>query len=44
MSAPKVTVISGKQANITVAQELIYPERYGDIESRFPKNLAAGAR
>ena len=33
MSAPKVTVLSGKQATITVAQELRYPESYGDIES-----------
>ena len=28
MSAPKVTVLSGKRANITVAQELRYPESY----------------
>ena len=34
MSAPKVTVLSGKQANITVAQELLYPESYSDIESQ----------
>jgi general secretion pathway protein D len=34
MSAPKVTVLSGKRANITVAQELRYPESYGDIESQ----------
>ena len=33
MSAPKVTVLSGKQAKIVVAQELRYPESYGDIES-----------
>ena len=33
MSAPKVTVLSGKRASITVAQELRYPESYGDIES-----------
>ncbi|MGB0744812.1 MAG: type II secretory pathway, component PulD, partial [Opitutales bacterium] len=33
MSAPKVTVLSGKKATITVAQELRYPESYGDIES-----------
>ena len=33
MSAPRVTVLSGKQANITVAQELRYPQSYGDIES-----------
>jgi general secretion pathway protein D len=34
MSAPKVTVLSGKKATITVAQELRYPESYGDIESQ----------
>lgn len=34
MSAPKVTVLSGKRATITVAQELRYPESYGDIESQ----------
>lgn len=33
MSAPKVTVLSGKRATITVAQELRYPESYGDIEA-----------
>ncbi|MEN8829888.1 MAG: type II and III secretion system protein, partial [Lentimonas sp.] len=33
MSAPKITVLSGKRANITVAQELRYPESYGDIEA-----------
>ena len=33
MSAPKVTVLSGKRANIVVAQEMLYPESYGDIES-----------
>jgi general secretion pathway protein D len=33
MSAPKVTVLSGKEANIVVAQELRYPTSYGDIES-----------
>jgi len=33
MSAPKVTVLSGKRASITVAQEMRYPETYGRIES-----------
>ena len=33
MSAPKVTVLSGKTAKITVAQEFIYPKTYGEIES-----------
>ena len=36
MSAPKVTVLSGKRASITVAQELRYPESYGDIEASPP--------
>ena len=36
MSAPKVTVLSGKRASITVAQELRYPESYGDIEPGEP--------
>ncbi|MGJ3243157.1 MAG: type II secretory pathway, component PulD [Opitutales bacterium] len=30
MSAPRITVLSGKTATITVAQELLYPESYGD--------------
>lgn len=34
MSAPKVTVLDGRQATITVAQELRYPESYSDIESQ----------
>ena len=32
MSAPKVTVLSGKRANIVVAQELRFSQSY-DIES-----------
>ena len=43
MSAPKVTVLSGKRANITVAQELRYPESYGDIESTVSSNNEGGA-
>ncbi|MEM7791245.1 MAG: type II secretory pathway, component PulD [Verrucomicrobiota bacterium] len=42
MSAPKVTVLSGKRANITVAQELRYPESYGDIESTVSSSNNAG--
>jgi general secretion pathway protein D len=30
MSAPKLTVLSGKRAEIVIAQELRYPECYGD--------------
>lgn len=43
MSAPKVTVLSGKRANIVVAQELRYPESYGDIESTVSSNNTGGA-
>ncbi|MGC6606910.1 MAG: type II secretory pathway, component PulD [Lentimonas sp.] len=43
MSAPKVTVLSGKRANITVAQELRYPESYGDIESTVSSSNNGGA-
>lgn len=33
MSAPKLTVLSGKTAEIVVAQELLYPQSFGDIRS-----------
>lgn len=33
MSAPTVTTMSEREARISVAQELIYPTEYGDIES-----------
>lgn len=33
MSAPKVTVLSGKTAKIIVAKTLRYPESFGDIQS-----------
>ena len=42
MSAPKVTVLSGKRASITVAQELRYPESYGDIESQVSSGSSSG--
>lgn len=42
MSAPKVTVLSGKRATISVAQELRYPESYGDIESTASTSSGAG--
>ncbi|MEC8329550.1 MAG: type II secretory pathway, component PulD [Verrucomicrobiota bacterium] len=42
MSAPKVTVLSGKRATITVAQELRYPESYGDIESTASSGRGSG--
>jgi general secretion pathway protein D len=33
MSAPKLTVLSGKTAEIVIAMELRYPEKYGDTHS-----------
>ena len=48
MSAPKVTVLSGKTAEIVVAQEMRYPESYGETHSEvgtgssFNTSTAAG--
>ncbi len=42
LSAPKVTVLSGNRASITVAQEFRYPETYGDIESQVGTGNASG--
>jgi len=33
MTAPRITVLSGKTAQIVVAQEIRYPETYGDTEA-----------
>lgn len=33
LSAPKLTVLSGKTAEITVAEEFRYPESYGDTDA-----------
>lgn len=33
LSAPKITVLSGNRATITVAQELRYPQSYGEAQS-----------
>jgi general secretion pathway protein D len=33
MSAPKITVLSENTATIVIAQELVYPESYSDIEA-----------
>ena len=43
MSAPKITVLSGKTAKITVAQEFIYPKTYGEIESEVGSGESASA-
>lgn len=40
MSAPRLTVLSGKTAKIIVAQELRYPESYGDIEAEVSSGVA----
>ena len=42
MSAPKITVLSGKTARIVVAQELRYPESYGDIEAEVARGSSDG--
>ncbi|KAF0093393.1 MAG: proteinral secretion pathway protein D [Puniceicoccaceae bacterium 5H] len=34
LSAPKVTVLSGKTAEIVVAQELRYPQNFGDLDAQ----------
>jgi general secretion pathway protein D len=34
LSSPKLTVLSGNQATITVAQELRYPQAYGQVQSQ----------
>lgn len=43
LSSPKVTVLSGNPANITVAQELRYPQSYGEIQSQVGSGAATGA-
>jgi general secretion pathway protein D len=37
MSAPKLTVLSGKTAEIIVAQELLYPKRYSKMDAQVGK-------
>ena len=43
MSAPKITVLSGKEATITVGQEFRYPKAYGDIESEVSQSSGQGS-
>jgi general secretion pathway protein D len=44
LSAPKLTVLSGNPATITVAQELRYPQSYGQIQSHVgTSSLSGGA-
>ena len=40
LSAPRLTVLSGKTASITVAQELIYPQSYGDMQAQVSRATA----
>ncbi len=42
LSSPKLTVLSGNPANITVAQELRYPQSYGEIQSQVGTGAVAG--
>ena len=42
LSAPKVTVLSGNPATITVAQELRYPQRFGQTQSQVGTGNASG--
>ncbi|MFH1497467.1 MAG: type II secretory pathway, component PulD [Verrucomicrobiota bacterium] len=42
LSAPKVTVLSGNPANIAVAQELRYPQSYGEIQSQVSTGNGTG--
>jgi len=42
LSAPKVTVLSGHPATITVAQELRYPQRFGQTQSQVGTGNASG--
>jgi general secretion pathway protein D len=43
MSAPKVTVLSGNPANIVVAQELRYPQSYGETRSEVGSSSGNGS-
>jgi general secretion pathway protein D len=42
LSAPKLTVLSGSPATITVAQELRYPQSYGQIQSQVGTGSVSG--
>ena len=42
LSAPKLTVLSGNPATITVAQELRYPQSYGQMQSQVGTGSASG--
>ena len=42
LSAPKVTVLSGNPATITVAQEMRYPQSYGQTQAQVGTGSASG--
>ncbi|HKB58393.1 MAG TPA: hypothetical protein VKC51_12475 [Lacunisphaera sp.] len=42
LSAPKLTVLSGNPATITIAQELRYPQSYGQVQSQVGTGSASG--
>jgi len=42
LSAPKLTVLSGSSATITVAQELRYPQAYGQVQSQVGTGSSSG--
>lgn len=43
LSAPKVTVLSGNRATITIAQELRYPQSYGETQSTVSAGNSGGS-
>lgn len=43
LSAPRVTVLSGHPATITVAQEMRYPQSYGEIQSQVGSTAGGGS-
>lgn len=42
LSAPRLTVLSGNPATITVAQEMRYPQSYGEIQSQVGTGSVSG--
>jgi general secretion pathway protein D len=42
LSSPKITVLSGNPASIRVAQELRYPQSYGEIQSQVGSGASSG--
>lgn len=42
LSAPRLTVLSGQAATITVAQELRFPQSYGQVQSQVGTGSASG--